>query len=85
MSEPVTTDEFVERQLASGRYQSRGELMQDALRIMQARDLAIAEVAEKLRGPIKRMKRGEPAKDVDPKEFIEKATARYHAQKNNGS
>ena len=85
MNEPVTTDEFIERKLASGKYKTRDELMQDALRIMQARDLAIAEVAEELRGPIERMKRGEPAKDVDPKEFIDKATARYHTQRNNGS
>ena len=49
---------------------------------MQARELAIDEVAEELRGPVERMKRGEPAEEVDPEALIAEETARYNAKTN---
>jgi putative addiction module CopG family antidote len=38
MSEPLPLDQFVERQLASGKYQSRDELIEEALRLLQERE-----------------------------------------------
>ena len=38
MSEPLPLDQFVERQLASGRYPSYDALVEDALRLLQERD-----------------------------------------------
>ena len=35
MSEPLPLDQFVARQLASGRYQSYDELVEEALRLLQ--------------------------------------------------
>lgn len=82
MSEIPSIDEFIDQQLASGRYASRDELTREAFRVMQAHELAIAEVAEELRGAVERMKRGEPAEEVDPETFIAEATARHNAKKN---
>jgi Arc/MetJ-type ribon-helix-helix transcriptional regulator len=38
MSEPLPLDQFVARQLASGRYPSYDALVEDALRLLQERD-----------------------------------------------
>ena len=38
MSEPLPLDQFVARQLASGRYPSYDALVEDALRVLQERD-----------------------------------------------
>ena len=38
MSEPLPLNQFVERQLASGRYPSYDALVEDALRVLQERD-----------------------------------------------
>jgi putative addiction module CopG family antidote len=38
MSESLPLDQFVERQLASGRYQSKEELVEEALRLLQERE-----------------------------------------------
>lgn len=38
MSEPLPLDQFVERQLASGRYPSYDALVEDALRLLQERE-----------------------------------------------
>ena len=38
MSEPLPLDQFVARQLASGRYQSYDELVEEALRLLQERE-----------------------------------------------
>jgi putative addiction module CopG family antidote len=38
MSEPQPLDQFVARQLASGRYHSYDELVEDALRLLQERE-----------------------------------------------
>ena len=38
MAEPLPLDQFVERQLASGRYPSYDALVEDALRLLQERD-----------------------------------------------
>jgi len=82
MSEIPSIDEFIDQQLASGKYGSREELTREAFRIMQAHELAVAEVAEELRGPVERMKRGEPAEEVDPETFIAKASARHNGKQN---
>jgi putative addiction module CopG family antidote len=40
MSEQLPLDQFVERQLASGKYQSKDELIEEALRLLQEHEAA---------------------------------------------
>ena len=40
MSEPLPLDQFVERQLASGKYRSKDELIEEALRLLQEHEAA---------------------------------------------
>jgi putative addiction module CopG family antidote len=44
MSEPLPLDQFVERQLASGRYPNYDALVEDALRLLQERESEAAHV-----------------------------------------
>ena len=82
MSDVQTTEKFIEQKLSTGKYADREELYLDAVRLMQARELALDEVAAELRDPVERMKRGEPAEEVDPESFISEETARHNAKTN---
>jgi len=82
MSEALSREEFIEQELASGKYTNRQELMDEAVRVMQAYKLTVDELAGELRGPVERLKSGQPAKKIDPEELIAEETSRYHSYKN---
>ena len=56
MSKLVPLDQFVEQQLASGRYQSYDAMVQEGLRLLQEREQEWDRIAEQLRPAAERCK-----------------------------
>ena len=71
-----TIEEFVEEQLSSGKFADRDELIREALRIMQARELATSELADELSGPVQRLKQGDCRNTLRALERVSPATMR---------
>jgi putative addiction module CopG family antidote len=80
MSEPLPLDQFVERQLASGKYQSYDELVEDALRLLQEREVKYDRMAAKLRPAAERFKQGEPGVPFDAEDIIRRGMERLAAR-----
>jgi putative addiction module CopG family antidote len=80
MSEPLPLDQFVEQQLASGKYQSYDELVEEALRLLQEREAEYDRIAEKLRPAAERCKRGEPGVPFDAEDIIRRGMQRLAAR-----
>ena len=80
MSEQLPLDQFVERQLASGKYQTYDELVEDALRLLQEREAEYDRIAEKLRPAAERFKRGEPGVSFDAEDIIRRGMERLAAR-----
>jgi len=70
----------VEQQLASGRYQSYDELVEDALRLLQEREAEEDRIAEKLRPAAERFKRGESGVPFDAEDIIRRGMQRLAAR-----
>jgi putative addiction module CopG family antidote len=80
MSESLPLDEFVAQQLASGRYQSYDELVEEALRLLQEREAEADRIADKLRSAAERFKRGEPGRPFDAEDVIRRGMERLAAR-----
>jgi putative addiction module CopG family antidote len=65
MSETSSLDQFVAQQLASGRYHSREELIEAALRLLQEHETALDDIADELRPALDDYLRGDRGVEVD--------------------
>jgi putative addiction module CopG family antidote len=65
MPDTSSVEQFVAQQLASGRYRSREELIEAALRLRQARESALDHIADALRPALQDYLRGERGAEVD--------------------
>ncbi|HEY7493848.1 MAG TPA: type II toxin-antitoxin system ParD family antitoxin [Candidatus Tectomicrobia bacterium] len=79
MPEPLSLEHFVAQQLASGRYQSYDEMVQEGLRLLQEREQELDRIAEKLRPASERFKRGEPGIPFDAEDIIRRGMERHTA------
>jgi len=82
MSEAQTVDEFIEKQIQSGKYETRDALVHDAVRLLQARELAYDDLSEMLRPGIERFKNSEPGIPADADDIIERGMNRLASDKN---
>jgi len=82
MSEAQTVDEFIEKQIQSGKYETRDALVHDAVRLLQVRELAYDDLSELLRPGVERFKNGEPGIPADADDIIERGMNRLAADKN---
>ena len=82
MSEVQTVDEFIEKQIRSGKYETRDAVIHDAVRLMQARELAFDDLSELLRPGVERFKNGESGIPADAEDIIEWGMERLAASKN---
>jgi len=80
MSKLVPLDQFVEQQLASGRYQSYDAMVQEGLRLLQEREQEWDRIAEQLRPAAERFKQGEPGIPFDAEDIIHRGLERLHAR-----
>jgi putative addiction module CopG family antidote len=80
MSEPLPLDQFVKRQLASGRYQSYDELVEDALRLLQEREAEYDRIAEKPQPAMEEFRSGHPGVIVDADDILKRGMERLSAQ-----
>jgi putative addiction module CopG family antidote len=64
-----TLDQFIAQQLASGRYHSREELIEVALRLLQEREAALDDLADELRPAFQDYLRGDRGVAVDMAEI----------------
>lgn len=80
MPEPVPLDQFVAQQMASGKYQSYDEMVQEGLRLLQEREAEYDRIAEKLRPAAERFKRGEPGVPFDVEDIISRGMERLAAR-----
>jgi putative addiction module CopG family antidote len=65
MSETSSLDQFVAQQLASGRYTSREELIEAALRLLQEHETVLNDIADELRLALHDYLRGDRGVEVD--------------------
>jgi putative addiction module CopG family antidote len=65
MREISSLDQFIAQQLASGRYHSREELIEAALRLLQEREAELDEIADDLRPALHDYLRGDRGVEVD--------------------
>jgi putative addiction module CopG family antidote len=65
MSETSSLDQFVAQQLASGRYNSREELIEAALRLLQEHETALDDIVDELRPALDDYLRGDRGVEVD--------------------
>ena len=72
MSEQLPLDQFVEQQLASGKYHSRDELIETALRLLQERETEYDRIAEKLRPAMEEYRSGHPGVTVTADDIIKR-------------
>jgi putative addiction module CopG family antidote len=80
MSEPLPLNQFVQQQLASGRYQSYDELVEDALRLLQEREAEYDRIAEKLRPAMEEYRSGHPGITVTADDIIKRGRERLTQQ-----
>ena len=80
MSEPLPLDQFVEQQLASGKYHSRDELIETALRLLQEREAEYDRIAEKLRPAVEQFRSGHPGVEFDVDDIVKRGMERLAAK-----
>ena len=73
-------EQFVNQQLASGKYHSYDEMVEEALRLLQEREAELDRIAEKLRPAAERFKRGDPGIPFDADEIIRRGQERLAAE-----
>jgi antitoxin ParD1/3/4 len=61
---PPEFQQFVDQQIASGQYQTAGEVVSDGLRLLQAREKRLQELRAEIQPAIEELDRGETF-DVD--------------------
>jgi putative addiction module CopG family antidote len=64
-----TLDQFIAQQLASGKYHSREELIEVALRLLQEREAELDDIADELRPALQDYLRGDRGVEVDMEEI----------------
>jgi putative addiction module CopG family antidote len=64
-----TLDQFIAQQRASGRYHSREELIETALRLLQEREAELDDIADELRPALQDYLRGDRGVEVDMEEI----------------
>lgn len=65
MAETSSLDQFVAQQLASGRYHSREEVIEAALRLLQEHEAALDDIADELRPALHDYLHGDRGVEVD--------------------
>lgn len=58
-------DQFIERQLKSGKYQSYEDMVQAGLRLLQEREQELDDIAADLRPAVEEYLRGDRGEEVD--------------------
>ena len=65
MSKADPIDEFVEQQLASGRFTSYQQLVRYAIGMLKDREADLDQLTEQLRPGVEALQRGEPGLDLE--------------------
>ena len=65
MSKSDPIDDFVERQLANGRFSSYQQLVRYAIGMLKDREADLDQLTEQLRPGVEALQRGEPGLDLD--------------------
>ena len=69
MRETSSLDQFIAQQLASGRYHSREEVIETALRLLQAREAELDDIADELRPALHDYLNGDRGVEIDVEEI----------------
>jgi putative addiction module CopG family antidote len=69
MRETSSLDQFIAQQLASGRYHSREEVIETALRLLQEREAQLDEIADELRPALHDYLHGDRGVEIDVEEI----------------
>jgi putative addiction module CopG family antidote len=69
MRETSSLDQFIAQQLASGRYHSREEVIETALRLLQEREAELDDIADELRPALHDYLRGDRGVEIDVEEI----------------
>ena len=79
---PADLEQFVERELASGKYASRDELVAEAGRLLCARERRLEELREEVLPALERLDRGNYTEDDEGslRDLIEDVKARGRAR-----
>ena len=80
MLESLPLDQFVARQLASGKYPSYDALVEDALRLLQEREAEYDRIAEKLRPAAEQFRSGHPGVEFDVDDIVKRGMERLAAK-----
>jgi putative addiction module CopG family antidote len=80
MRENSSLDQFIAQQLASGRYHSREEVIETALRLLQEREAEYDRIAEKLRPAVEDFRRGDPGVEFDVDDIVKRGMERLAAK-----
>lgn len=76
LEEQQPVEEFVRLQLENGKFKSREELVEKALRLLQARENTFDELADMLRPGVERFLRGEEGIEADADDIIRRGMER---------
>ena len=82
MCDSQSIEEFVEQQLADGEYDSREELIKEALRQMQEREAELDRLADHMREAAEEIKRGDPGVTLDAETVIQRSLERESTSRN---
>ena len=72
MLEDSSLEQFVTRQLQSGKYQSYEEMVQAGLRLLQAHEAEMDRIADNLRPAVEEFLSGHPGVPFDAEEIIKR-------------
>jgi putative addiction module CopG family antidote len=70
MPEVSSLDQFVERQLKNGKYQSYEAMVQAGLRLLQEREQELDAVADSLRPAVEDFLQGDHGEEIDIEAFL---------------
>ncbi|MBM4258846.1 MAG: type II toxin-antitoxin system ParD family antitoxin [Deltaproteobacteria bacterium] len=70
MPEVLSIDQFVERQLQSGKYQSYEAMVEAGLRLLQEREQELDAVTDSLRPAVEDFLRGDRGEEMDIEAFL---------------
>jgi putative addiction module CopG family antidote len=73
MNDVESIEQFVKFQLSSGRYNSRDELVFEALKLLQEYESELDHVALHLQEPVNQWKTGLPGKQLDLQAIFDRA------------